>query len=303
MRKDFYFVCSAHHMKEKSNTPVYCLDDFGKKANAISFYIEKLSVHLQEHEFVSKPHKHDFYLMLYIQQGGGEHIIDFHSYPITKGVFFLMTPGQIHSWNMDANTEGYIIFFTKSIYQMQLSELGVMEFPFFHSLNANPLVKPSDKSIEPIITDLFEEFKRTNDVDKRILRTALDLVLLKLARCYTSSLPTSFHVEEIKLRKLESLIEKNFLKLKQPSDYADLMHLSPSYLNTLCKQNLNKTLSELIQERVLLEAKRLLAYTDFSVKEIADRLNFSTASYLIRYFKKHTGTTPDDFKESINRAI
>src|SRR5690242_7261898 len=114
-------------MAEKA-TPVHCLDNFSPEAGANSFYIEELAVHLRTYAFVNVPHKHDFYLILYITQGGGEHTIDFKTYEATVGSFFVMTPGQVHSWKMKPGTNGFIIFF----------ENEYVEFP------SNPLIKPTD---------------------------------------------------------------------------------------------------------------------------------------------------------------
>jgi len=110
---------------------------------------------------ITLPRYHDFYLILYVTQGGGEHTIDFKTYNAGPGSFFVMTPGQVHSWTLRPGTDGYIIF----------KELNSITY---------------------------------------------------------------------KLRKLEQLIEKNFSKLKKPGDYANLMNLSPAYLNNLCKKNLGK---------------------------------------------------------------
>jgi AraC-like DNA-binding protein len=290
--------------RSPAETPLYCLDSFSAKARDNAFYIEKLKTHLKNHVFVSKPHKHDFYLLLYITQGSGDHIIDFKNYSISPGTFFLMTPGQVHSWNLDEHTDGFIIFFLKDFYRMHLSENSLIEFPFFHALNANPCIRlGKDHTVDVIIHDMYDEFKKTSPLDQRLLRSYLDLLLLKLARKYPGSPDGAISPSAFKLRKLEQLIEKHYLKLKRPGDYADLMNLSPSYLNQVCRQNVGKTLSDLIHERVILEAKRLFAYTDMTVNQVSHRLNFAEPSYFIRFFKKETGLTPDQFKETLIRAI
>jgi len=287
-------------------TPLYCLDAFSPKAKDTSFYIEKFRQHLKTHAFISKPHKHDFYLLLYITSGGGIHTIDFNDYAIQPGNFFLMTPGQVHSWKLEPNTDGFIIFFLRNFYHLQLNPNSLVEFPFFHSLAADPLIRLGDTKVVDFITGrMYAEFNSTAGVmDVRILRSYLDLLLLTLARYYPVTKSAAVrHTPGFKLRKLEQLIEKNFQKLKRPNEYADLMHLAPSYLNNICKKNLGKTLSELIAERVLLEAKRFFAYSDMTVAEVSGSLNFSSPSYFIRFFKKATGQTPDQFKETLNRAI
>ena len=91
------------------------------------------------------------------------------------------------------------------------------------------------------------------------------------------------------------LIEKHFKQYKYPKDYALLMHMSEKHLNRICKTCLNKTASQLILERIVLEAKRMLAFAEFSVSQIADELGYSNSSYFIRLFKKKTGKTPVEF--------
>jgi AraC-like DNA-binding protein/quercetin dioxygenase-like cupin family protein len=285
----------------KPDTPVYCLVDFGTKANETSFYIEEMKTHLETHKFIILPHKHDFYVVLYVTQGGGTHTIDFHDYPVTPGIIFFMTPGQVHSWKLEAGTNGYILFFAANFYQMQANQTSLVDLPFFHSLSAAPFLHlPNQKTIDLLIQDMSNEFHRDSKADLRLLRSYLDLLLLVLSKEYKSTGDVLSHSVNFKLRRLEQLIEKNFIKLKKPSEYADLINLSPSYLNNLCKQNLGKTLSELIQSRILLEAKRLFVCTDLTASQVAHKLNFSDASYFNKFFKRNAGLTPEQFKESIN---
>ena len=283
----------------KKETPLFCLDDFTLKAKENSFYIETLQTHLKNHAFISKPHKHDFYLLLYITKGGGEHVIDFKSYPMRPGSFFLMTPGQVHAWNLEDKTDGYIIFFQRHFYQLQSTENNLVEFPFFHSLHANPLLQlKKNHTIEVLIQDMLEEFSTSSTLDHRILRSYLDLLLLKLAKEYPVKGQKEFtNSSTFKLRKLEALIEEHYSILKTPGEYAELMNLSTAHLNMICKQNLGKTLSYLIQERIILEAKRLFSYSDLTINQVSDQLNFADASYFIRFFKKFTGITPVQFKK------
>ena len=286
--------------------PLYALDFFSAKANDSSFYIEALKTHLENHKAVNKAHKHNFYLILYITEGTGEHTIDFESYPVVPGSFYLMTPGQVHSWSLSPDTDGYIIFFTQGFYRMQANENSLMEFPFFHSLHPNPHIQlEQDQTVDIIIDEMHKEFRNSaTKPDLRILRSYLDLLLLKLARGYRSGgEDKAGNSTSAKLRKLEQLIDKHFIKLKLPREYADMVNLSPSYLNNICKQTLGKTLSQLITERVILEAKRYLAHSDLTVSQLSDKLNFSSPSYFGRFFRKHTGHTPEAFKESLNSVI
>jgi AraC-like DNA-binding protein len=274
----------------KSTTPVYCLDTFGEKAKESSLYTETLATHLRDHSFVNDPHKHDFYLVLYVTKGSGTHTIDFNTYKVQPGIFFVMTPGQVHSWKLDPGTDGFIIFFTRDFYKLHSGENNLDDFGKQTSIQTN-----RDGSFELVMRQLLEEH------NLKIQRAWLEVLILKLISLQDQS--TDLNPVIFKIRKLGQLIDKNFLHLKKPSDYANLMNISPAYLNNLCKRHLGKTSSDLINERIVLEAKRLFAYTDLSVSQVADRLRFSEPSYFIRFFRKNTGATPEHFKESMNRPI
>ena len=286
--------------------PLYKLDNFSLKATSSSFYIEQFKPHLAKHKFVSEPHNHDFYLLLYVTLGGGTHSIDFRSYPVRPGSFFLMTPGQVHSWHLEPGTDGYIIFFLREVYQLNLNSNSLVEFPFFHALNADPLIQlPSDAdAINFIVREMHQEFRKSNvALDLRILRSYLDLLLLKLAKYYPMNAQQKFTNRSTqKVRKLEQLIDRHFIELKRPSDYADLLHVSPSHLNSICKKQVGQTLTDLISGRLILEAKRLFAYTDLTVSQVSDQLRFSSTSYFIRFFLMFVGQRPEQFKQSLNRT-
>ncbi len=291
-------------MKKSVPPPTFPLDAFSQKANDHSFYIERLETHLEKHQFISKPHNHDFYLLLYINKGGGEHIIDFKRYTISLCSFFLMTPGQVHSWNLEDGTDGYILFFKPSFYAMHTLEKNLYGFPFFCLLNSNPHVIINDdqrKIIDFVTSQMYFEFASQTSTDLRILRSYLEILLLKLSQSFPVEETDSFKDSvSFKIRKLGQLIEKHYVKMKQPRQYADLMSLSASYLNSICKQKLGKTLSDLISERIILEAKRLLSYTDLNVNQVASHLSYSDTSYFIRFFKKQTNLTPEQFKETLH---
>jgi AraC family transcriptional regulator, transcriptional activator of pobA len=98
------------------------------------------------------------------------------------------------------------------------------------------------------------------------------------------------------------LIEKHFNELRLPKQYAALLFITANHLNALCKEMLGKTAGDLIRERIILEAKRLLTNADMTVTQIAYELNYKDNSYFNRFFKKETGLTPDDFrKKYINK--
>ncbi|GHN02731.1 transcriptional regulator [Cytophagales bacterium WSM2-2] len=290
-------------MSKINSTPLYCLDTFSKARENNQFYIEDLQIHLKNHDFTEKPHKHDFYLLLYVAKGKGTHSIDFREYAVHPGDFFLMTPGQVHYWDLQKDTQGYIVCFVKDFFAMRKTEGKLTEFPFFYSLSGEPVVRlKAEDSIDFILKEMLLEFQSADGNATAILRSYLELLLLKASRRYGINTTDSPTISTTQLRKLELLIDKHFYNFRQPSKYADLMNISPAHLNKVCKTTLGKTLSDLIDERVVLEAKRLFTYTDLTVSQVSAKLSFSSSSYFIRFFKTHENITPEQFRETLNRA-
>lgn len=127
------------------------------------------------------------------------------------------------------------------------------------------------------------------DLFIHISRTTSDSILKKQ--------PKQSH---LLFRNFRKLINQHFTNLKLPKEYTDLLYVTPNHLNALCKDLVGKSAGELIRDRILLEAKRLLINAELSIAEIAYRLNFTDNSYFTKFFKKQTGSTPEEFKKSIN---
>jgi len=100
------------------------------------------------------------------------------------------------------------------------------------------------------------------------------------------------------LSKLKEMIEKKYKEKKRPSDYASLLCISPNYLNKICKEETGLTAGELIRKRIIIEAQRLLYYTNYSVNEVANKLGFDNASYFVTFFKKNTNQTTEQFRKN-----
>jgi AraC-like DNA-binding protein len=97
---------------------------------------------------------------------------------------------------------------------------------------------------------------------------------------------------------LLALLQAHLFKHKQVAEYAAMMNLSTYQLNAITKETMGKTCSELITEQIILEAKRYLLATSNLVSQIADHLGYQDVSYFIRFFKKHTGHSPEAFRNN-----
>ena len=157
---------------------------------------------------------------------------------------------------------------------------------------------------ESIFSEIVEEYKEDHLMRFQKIYSLIDLLYIDLSRVYLPDIKTQTqnHGFLSKLRRLEDLIEENFKTMKSPGAYAKMMFLSERHLNRICKECLNKTTSDLIMDKIMLEAKRMLAQTQLSISEIAGELGYYDVSYFSRLFKRESGQTPAEFMKKYNYA-
>lgn len=282
----------------KKTPSVLNLDKFSKeKDKQPDFYIKTFQSHRAEHPFVMEPHSHDFYLLMIFTKGTGKHTIDLINYNVKPGSVFFMNPGQVHSWKLSEDADGYILFFNSFFYTMNRQETRINSFPFYgtNKLHALDLNKKQLKDIEPLFNLLNAENRIASLVQHSILRALLDALLFKLSFFIEPDNTATTNISIIP--KLESLIEQYYKEHLPSSFYADQLNISLQRMNMYTKNYLNKTVTDLLNERLLNEAKRLLVYTDKSVSEIAYDLNFNDNSYFNRFFKRSEKETPEQFRK------
>ncbi|CAL2104177.1 HTH araC/xylS-type domain-containing protein [Tenacibaculum sp. 190130A14a] len=284
--------------KEFKDVPIRTIDHILNE-EVSKFEIEQLTGAIFENQIVVAPHRHNFYHIMFIKKGVGEHSIDFKTYKIKPNCMFFVSPGQIHSLKTSRDTEGYVISFDSAFYHLNDNFQKLLDYPFFHSMNNTPMLQlgEKDEKIAVAWDELFEEHK--SKAKDNLLRALFEVLLIRVARVYEEPITSNNHIYlTYQLRKLETLIDTYYKTHRKLEDYAKLMHISSKHLNSLCKKSLNKTVMNLIHERILIEAKRLLLFTKNTVTEIAHELGFTDTSYFMRFFKKHTSFTAEMYRNN-----
>jgi AraC family transcriptional activator of pobA len=177
------------------------------------------------------------------------------------------------------------------------------EMPFLNNNTLKPVVKiPKDKvaSFKDLFDKMLKENSSSHSDKEEILRAYLNLLLLDSKRLFeTQANPKQEKTSQRSeiLQKFKILIEKHFFKLHKPGEYADLLYITPGHLNDTVNDMLGISASDLIQERIILEIKRMLLHSQESINEIAQTFNFDDPSYFARFFKNKTGSSPKEFRE------
>ena len=256
----------------------------------------------QHYEHLHHPHRHSFYHLVLFTKGGGSHTIDFQRFPVEAGGAYFMTPGQVHGWQFEGRVEGYIVHFNESFFQSFLQNDRYLErFAFFSGYPEQSVCRLPGAALGEAVS-LFERILREAAIGAGF---SFDLVRLWLLEyfilvdrsCTVEAGPAVPAQKSLLLRNFRRLIDEHYREQRLPRQYADLLYVTPNHLNALCRDLLNKTAGDLIRERVLLEAKRLLIGAGRSVAEVADALRFEDPSYFNRFFKKYEGLTPDQFRK------
>jgi AraC family transcriptional regulator, transcriptional activator of pobA len=281
--------------------PVYDIDNFSYRGTESGFYASTFPDHLQQHaHLILAPHRHVFYMSVLFTKGSGIHEIDFKAYDIVPGSVFMLFPGQVHSWEVSKDIDGYIFFHDKEFYNLNFTREKVENYPFFSSTENAPLIILTGgevPGIEISFREIVTEYRNRQLMGFQKICSLLNVLYIDLSRAY---LPVAQRAKQnetqlMQVRRLEILVENNFRSIKYPRQYAQLMYMSEKNLNKICKITLDKTTSGVIADRIMLEAKRMLVHSEFSVIQISVELGYIDASYFVRVFKKRTGETPMQF--------
>jgi AraC-like DNA-binding protein len=209
-----------------------------------------------------------------------------------------MQPGQIHLWELSSDIDGYIVFFSKEIYNLHFRDKKIEEYLFFQSSKNKPeLVLNIDemKQIQPYFELMVNENQEDQLQKKDKMLNLLDCILVEILRIYNIESNHLTSRYNHKLKEFEILLEQFYKTEKSPSFYADKMAITLKHLNRISKNILNITITELITRRVILESKRIMVDKNRNIAQIADELGYSNYSYFSKLFKKNVGMTPTEF--------
>ncbi|PYF77236.1 AraC family transcriptional regulator [Pedobacter nutrimenti] len=283
------------------NIPVYDINTFEEYKNQ-GIFVSRFGYYSKNHKHLHTAHRHSFYHLVYFTKGSGKQHIDFKRFEVKPGLIYFMIPGQVHSWDFETEPDGYIINFSKDYFSSMLLNPAYLDhFSFFSGIPERQVLEIDGDTAQKL-NYLFEQILKEGIVQQQfeddLVRTLLLQIFIYVSRTHEKPAGQSGNsYSHTLLKNFLALIESNYVQLKFPKQYAELLYITPNHLNALCNDLLGKAAGELIRERIILEAKRLLINLDLSVSEISERLNFNDQSYFIKFFKKYEETTPDKFRK------
>ncbi|NKB69084.1 MAG: helix-turn-helix domain-containing protein [Candidatus Latescibacteria bacterium] len=269
---------------------------------SLGFELKHLSQFYQQDiiDELESPHRPGFYQMLLFTKGQGRHSIDFSTYTYRPGTLLFIAPYQIVRYAIKRQNEAYLVLFTDEFVRGGLvEEERVSQLRIFDHFVYSPkidLARPLYANFSALLQLLSNEAQRPRDFAQAgILRSLLCALLMqgeRLRQPVTTEVPHHYR----RFSSFMNLLEKNYQSRHKAQDYARDMGVSTKGLNSLTRRVSNRTAKALIDQRLVLEAKRLLVNSEYSVKEIAYRLGFDEPTNFIKYFKRHSRQTPEKFR-------
>lgn len=263
-----------------------------------NFSIRDIGDLLAGKDMVQELHRHDFFYILVLKKASGDHEIDFAPYEVGDNSVFFLRPGQVHQHTLTAGSKGYLMAFNTDFYYPYDKQSNQL-LRKASNLNLYKLAADEFKKLFSILTYIFQEYNDKREGYQEVVKANLSIFFIELVRQNSQSIPNNVNTyTQERLAEFLELLETHISKHKQASQYADMLHLSPYQLNAITKTTLGKTCSEMINEYIILESKRYLLATSNQVNQIAYHLGYNDVSYFIRFFKKHTGHSPEAFRHN-----
>lgn len=243
-------------------------------------------------------HRDDSYLFILLEQGLGTMDIDFKEVHLTNAELCIVHPGQIHYNIKGENAAGWLLRVDGTSMSDDCSKMlediflqaNAYTIPEGVRDDCISIIKMLDKCLAYI-----SDFPLKNKIANSLLNTFLNYVVSIGMMNLSESISYNSRQEQI-CAEFKKLLINNVILSKSPSFYAERLCLSESYLNEVVKRNTGFNVSWWIRDRVILEAKRLLSFTDQTVQQVAYALGYDDHIYFSKLFKQHTGVTPSMFR-------
>lgn len=293
----------------RNSIPVYQLygedsqQDIDIRAEPEFFHLESIPARSRLHNMYIRPHRHaNLFQMLYITRGTADITFDDRHFSLGPQNMLTIPPGTVHGFKFSNDIDGWVISLTDhhvaailAPAPRLLSQLDTPRSVFFGTNGDDTTPAKGDF----LMAQLVAEYDGHQAGRLFALRQIMGLLLLHI--CRQAQLPTQGRLsrqeqKRAKFRKFQTLIERHYRQHKSLESYARDIGITTTQLNRIAKDIYDMTATDVVQSRLMLEAKRTLIYTDIAVQQIADDLGFRDAGYFSRFFTKKAGTSPARFR-------
>ena len=253
----------------------------------------------------------NYFSLLWIKSGKGNVKVDFSEYDFFENQLLAFSPYQPFMLTSDEKIEGIVLnfhpeFFCIHKHQAEIACNGIL----FNNIYKPPYVsidEPSKNILDMVVEQMKTEMQNPELAQYELLVSYLKIFLITATRLKNQQQPEEEQIDNSNtapfiLQNLKNYIETHFKTKHSASDYAELLNITPKALAKITKNHFNKTLTNLIAERIIIEAKRELYLTNKPVKEIAYELGYDDEHYFSRFFKTNAEISPQVYRDTVGFA-
>lgn len=284
--------------------PNYVL--YGENENEIFpdyLHIESIRSRSIHNSWHFKPHQHhNLHQFFYILKGGGTVLIDKIDYELNDNQVISIPPLTIHGFQFAPDTEGWVLTLPQQSLQNIISEIAFLIKPISQTLIHNCTNDHIQKEFIYIFKSISEIHSQSQPIRDFKLQCYTNLLISKVAEMFPYAAEMNQNIPDQKqnlVQELQNKINENYKQRLSVAQYADSLKITATHLNRVCRSVLNISPSDLINERSILEAKRLLSYTAMSISEISYELGFCDAAHFSKFFLTHAHQKPSDFRKKL----
>lgn len=273
------------------------------------FDFEWIPQRSRPYNWTIRAHKHDGMIqILYLTRGAGDVLID-HSRTFFKAPCLIWIPAQtVHGFNFSEDVDGPVVTAAQRPLE---SQVGVSSPELLSILRKPAVISLTGASgYAESLMPLFLAIERESRVQAggqltagMALLTAICIQMARLMRVNDIDMPNAHSRKSAQIEKFRRMVDENFKKHLPITNYAEQLSITSGQLSRLCREVLGVSSLDVINERMTHEAQRLLIYTGNSIKQLAYALGFADETYFCRFFRKHTGLSPSEFREKAMDAM
>lgn len=265
----------------------------------------------EDHSCFDHVQRHNYFTLIWVTEGSGVLKADFSEYPFDKNALLAFSPYQPFMISKAADIKGMAIHFHPDFFcilkhHKEVSCNGVL----FNNIYSPPITyidASSEGTLKMVIERIKTEMQNPALAQYELLVSYLKIFLITASRLKAQQQPEAANAsadnkEPFILQNLRDAIEEHFRTKHSASNYAELLNITPKALAKITKTHFNKTLTDLISERIIIEAKRELYLTNKPIKEIAGELGYEDEHYFSRFFKTNADVSPQVYRETVGFA-
>ena len=254
-----------------------------------------------DHPYINEPVSYslEFYQLLWIFEGTGERTVEGKTYEVKPNRVFFMYPGAVHNWEQTEGLRGVYISFSEDFLVRLFAETKYSKLPYFSLVKPSPVVDILDtKTASEILTLMEASFRSGSEYSLDKISALFKALLFHFLE---DDPDQRLEDTDSLFFRFEEVMDEHFRTHRKVNDYAEIFNFSKNYFNDLIREQTGKSASWWIHQKLILESKKQLLFTETAISGIASDLRFVDTSYFCRFFKQHTGYSPSKFRKSFHK--